>query len=76
MDFLKLTTSQVPNSISFASSGVTKQETFITLLFKLAQSSALLQNVAFATKNLKICNVGFPSIQELIWCLKAQVWFW
>jgi hypothetical protein len=44
----------------------------ITLLIKLAQSSAFLQDVAFATKDPKIYNVGLSTIQELIWCLLFQ----
>ena len=50
--------------------GVT--ESFITFLVKLAQSSAFLQDIAFATKNPKICNVGLSTIQELMWCLLFQ----
>jgi hypothetical protein len=69
MNFLKSTTSQISNSISFASSGVAKQETFITFLLKLAQSYVFLQYIAFATKDPKVCNIGLSSIQELIWCL-------
>jgi hypothetical protein len=69
MNLLKSTTSQIPNSISLASSEVHKQEIFITFLLKLAQSSVFLQDIASATKNLKICNIGLSSIQELIRCL-------
>jgi hypothetical protein len=72
MNLLKSTTSQISNSISFASSGVTKQETFITFLLKLAQSSAFLQYIAFAAKNLKVCNIRLSSIQDLIWGLLQQ----
>jgi len=64
-----ITKTKLGLSLSFASSGVTKQETFITFLFELAQSSAFLQYIAFASKNLKVCNIGLSSIQELIWCL-------
>ena len=69
MNLLKSTTSQIPNSISLASSGVTKQEAFITLLLKLAQSCDFLQYITFVTKNSKVCNIRLSSIQELIWCL-------
>jgi hypothetical protein len=73
MNFHKGTTRQIPNSISFASTGVTKQETFITFLLKLAQSSDFLQYVAFATKYLKIYNIGLFTIQDLIWCLLYEL---
>jgi hypothetical protein len=73
MNLLKSTTSQILNSINFASSGVNKQETFITLLLKLAQSNVFLQYIAFATKNPKICNIWLSTIQDLIWGL-LQYW--
>jgi hypothetical protein len=47
----------------------TKQEAFIIFLLKLAQLCAFLQDIAFATKNPKVCNIELSSIQELIWCL-------
>jgi hypothetical protein len=73
MHLLKSTTSQISNSISLASSGVTKQETLITFLLKLAQSSAFLQDIAFATKHPKVCNIGLSNIQYLIWGLLQQL---
>jgi hypothetical protein len=51
---------------------VSKQESFITLLLKLAESSAFLQDIAFATKDPKIYNVGLSTIQELTKCLLFQ----
>jgi hypothetical protein len=73
MNLLKSTTSQILNSISLASSGVTKQEIFITFLLKLAQPSAFLQDIAFATKHPKVCDIGLSTIQDLIWGLLQQL---
>ena len=72
MNLLKSTTYQISNSICFACSGVSRQESFITFLVKLAQSSTFPQDIAFATKYLKICIVGLSTIQELIWYLLFQ----
>ena len=43
--------------------GISPTESFIIFLVKLAQSSAFLQDIAFATKDPKICNVGLSLFQ-------------
>jgi hypothetical protein len=63
MNFFQGAICEIPNSICLACGRITKYETFITFLFKLAQSSAFLENIAFATKHSKVCNVELSSIQ-------------